>query len=134
MVLNLDVQLKFWELLFALIAAGGVVIAAIYVILNFVHRRLKPALYVEAGGVVLSVGEEKLLEQIARAEGKDQNLFALARALNADEIAVYAVARELKHKDLIVEVADLSAGSPRFELSPAGNEAALARNYIKLAL
>jgi hypothetical protein len=131
---QLDVQLKFWELLFALVAAGIVVIGAIFVAVNVVRRRMKPALYVEAGGVVLSVGEEKLLELIARSEGKDQNLFALARALNADQIAVYAVARELKRKDLIVEVPDLSGGSPRFELSAPGNEAALARNYIKLAL
>lgn len=81
---------------------------------------------------MLSVGEERLLETIARADGKDQDLSALARILNADEIAVYSITRELKQKDLIVEVADLSGGSPRFELSPAGHEAALARNYIKL--
>ena len=131
-MLELDVQLKFWELLFALITAGVVVIGAIYVTVNFVRRRIRPALYVEAGGVVLSVGEERLLEMIARANGDDRNLIALARALNADEITVYSVAGELKQKDLIVEVADLAAGSPRFELSSTGNEAALARNYIKL--
>ena len=131
-MLELDVQLKFWELLFALAAAGIVVIGAIFVAVNAMRRRIKPAFYVEAGGVVLSVGEECLLERVARADGKDRNLSSLARALNADEISVYAVARELKHKDLIVEVADLSAGSPRFELSPAGNAAALARNYLKL--
>jgi DNA-binding MarR family transcriptional regulator len=131
---QLDIQLKFWELLFALVAAAIVVIGAIFVAVNVVRRRMKPALYVEAGGVVLSVGEERLLEHIARSEGKDQNLFALARSLNADQIAVYAVARELKRKDLIVEVPDLSGGSPRFELSEAGNAAALARNYIQLAI
>jgi len=131
-MLGLDVQLKFWELLFALVAAGIVVIGAIVLIVSVRRRRAKPALYVEAGGVVLSVGEERLLEQIARAEGKEQNLFSLARALNADEISVYSIARELKKKDLIVEVADLSGGSPRFELSPLGSEAALARNYVKL--
>ena len=133
-MLELDVQLKFWELLSALVAAGIVVIGAIFVAVNVIRRRIKPALYVEAGGVVLSVGEERLLEQVARADGKDRSLYSLARALNADEISVYAVARELKHKDLIVEVPDLSAGSPCFELSPAGSEAALARNYIKLAI
>ena len=131
-MLELDVQLKFWELLFALVAAGIVVIGAIFVAVNAMRRRIKPALYVEAGGVVLSVGEECLLERVARADGEDRKLSSLARVLNADEISVYAVARELKHKDLIVEVADLSAGSPRFELSPAGNAAALARNYLKL--
>jgi DNA-binding MarR family transcriptional regulator len=131
---QLDVQLKFWELLFALIAAGVSVIGAIYVTANVIRRRLKPPLYIEAGGVVLSVGEEKLLEAIARAEGKDRNLFSLARALNADEISVYSIARELKKKELIEEIADLSGGSPRFELSEAGNAAALARNYIKLTL
>lgn len=131
---QLDVQLRFWELLFALAGAAVIVIGAIVVALSIKRRKTRPALYVEAGGVVLSVGEERLLEMVARVDGKDQNLFTLARALNADEIAVYAVARELKQKDLIVEIADLSAGSPRFELSPAGHEAALARNYIKLTL
>lgn len=131
-MLTLDVQLKFWELLFALGAAGVIVIGTIVVAIGVKRRRARPALYVEAGGVVLSVGEERLLERISRAEAKDRNLFALARALNADEIAVYSIARELKQKDLIVEAVDLSGGSPRFELSPAGNEAALARNYIKL--
>ena len=133
-MLQLDVQLKFWELLFALVAAGAIVIGAIVVGVRAMRRRARPALYVEVGGVVLSMGEEKLLELIARTEGKDRNLFTLARTLNADEIAVYAVARELKQKSLIVEIADLSAGSPRFELSPAGSEAALARNYIKLTI
>ncbi len=133
-MLELDVQLKFGELLFALAAAGIVVVGAIVVAVSVKRRRARPALYVEAGGVVLSLGEERLLELIARSEGKDQNLFALARILNANEIAVYSIARELKRKDLITEVADLSGGSPRFELSPTGNEAALARNYIKLAL
>lgn len=131
-MLQLDVQLKFWELLFALMTAGVIVIGAIYVTVNFVRRRIRPALYIEAGGVVLSVGEERLLETISRADGKDRNLSALARVLNTDEMTVYSVAGELKQKDLIVEVADLAVGSPQFELSPAGNEAALARNYIKL--
>ena len=131
-MLQLDVMLKFWELLFALGAAAVVIVGAILVILSVRRRRARPAFYVEAGGVVLSVGEERLLEVIARANGTDRNLIALARALNADEITVYSVAGELKQKDLIVEVADLSAGSPRFELSSTGNEAALARNYIKL--
>jgi hypothetical protein len=133
-VLNLDVQLKFWELLFGLVAAGIVVIGVVYMIASVMRRRIKPPLYIEAGGVVLSVGEEKLLERIACAEDKDRNLFALARALNADEISVYAVTRELKRKDLVVEIADLSGGGPRFELSENGSAAALARNYIKLAL
>jgi len=131
-MLELDVQLKFWELLFALITAGVIVVGAIYVTVNSVRRRIRPALYIEAGGVVLSVGEERLLETISRADGKERNLSALARALNADEITVYSVAGELKQKELIVEVADLAVGSPQFELSPTGNEAALARNYIKL--
>ena len=131
-MLELDVQLKFWELLFALITAGVIVVGAIYVTVNYVRRRIRPALYIEAGGVVLSVGEERLLETISRADGKDRNLSALARVLNADEITVYSVAGELKQKDLIVEVADLAAGIPQFELSATGNEAALARNYIKL--
>ena len=129
---NLDVELKFWELLFALGAAAVIVVGALVVVFSVKRRRARPALYVEAGGVVLSVGEERLLETIARADGQDRNLFDLARTLNADQIAVYSVARELKQKDLIIEVADLSAGSPRFELSPTGHEAALARNYIKL--
>jgi hypothetical protein len=133
-MLGLDVQLKFWELLFGLVGAGVVVVGVIAVVVSIKRRTARPALYVEAGGVVLSVGEERLLEKIARASGQDSHLFSLAQALNADQIAVYAVARELKHKDLIVEVADLSAGSPRFELSPTGHEAALARNYIKLVL
>lgn len=131
---QLDVQLKFWELLFGLTGAGVVVIGAIALIVSVKRRKARPPLYVEAGGVVLSVGEEKLLEMIARASAQDQNLFALARALNADQTAVYSVAAELKQKDLIVEMADLSGSSPRFELSPAGHEAALARNYIKLVV
>lgn len=131
---QLDVQLKFWELLFGLVGAAIVALGVIAVAVSVKRRKTKPALYVEAGGVVLSVGEERLLELIARADGKDQNLSALARTLNADEIAVYSISRELKQKDLIVEVADLSGGSPRFELSPAGHEAALARNYIKLVI
>ena len=133
-MLELDVQLKFWELLFALVVAGIVVVGAIVVVVNVIRRRIRPPLYVEAGGVVLSVGEEKLLELVARSAGKDQNLAALARTLNADEIAVYSIARELKRKDLVVEIADLSGASPRFELSACGNEAALARNYLKFTI
>ncbi|HET9403755.1 MAG TPA: hypothetical protein VFO57_04155 [Burkholderiales bacterium] len=133
-MLELDVQLKFGELLFALVAAGVIVVGAIFVAVNVVRRRTRPPLYVEAGGVVLSVGEEKLLELVARSAGKDQNLAALARALNADEIAVYSIARELKRKALVVEIADLSGASPRFELSASGNEAALARNYLKFTI
>ena len=133
-MLELDVQLKFGELLFALVAAGVIVVGAIVVAVSVKRRRTRPALYVEAGGVVLSVGEEKLLELIARSEGKDQNLSALARALNADEIAVYAITRELKGKSLIAEIPDLSSGKPCFELSALGNEAALARNYLKLTI
>ena len=129
---QLDVQLKFWELLFGLAGAAIVALGVIAVTVSVKRRKTKPALYVEAGGVVLSVGEEKLLETIARTSGPDQNLFSLARVLNADQTAVYSVATELKQKDLIVEIADLSGSSPRFELSPGGYEAALARNYIKL--
>ena len=132
-MLKLDVMLKFWELLAALGVVAVIVVGALVVILSVKRRSTKPVLYVEAGGVVLSLGEERLLELIARASGQDQNLSALARVLNADEVAVYSVARELKQKDLIIEVANLSGGLPRFELSPAGNEAALARNYLKLA-
>ena len=131
-MLELDVMLKFGELLFALGAAAVIVVGTIMVAVSVKRRRLRPALYVEAGGVVLSVGEEHLLELIARSNEQGQHLAALARALNVDEITVYSVARELKKKELIVEVVDLSAGSPRFELSLSGTEAALARNYIKL--
>ncbi len=131
-MLKLDVMLQFWELLFALGAMVVIVIGVLVVVLNEKRRRTRPALYVEAGGVILSVGEEHLLEAIARAEQRDRNLSALARFLNAAEISVYSVARELKRKDLITEDVDLSGGSPRFELSSSGNEAALARNYIKL--
>ena len=131
---QLDVQLKFWELLIALGGAAVIVIGAIAVAVSVVRRKARPPLYVEAGGVVLSVGEERLLEKIARATGQDSHLFSIAQTLNADQLSVYAVARELKQKDLIIEVADLSSGSPRFELSPAGQEAALARNYLKLVL
>ena len=132
-MLKLDVMLKFWELLFALGVVVVIVVGALVVILSVKRRRTRPALYVEAGGVVLSLGEERLLEVIARADGQDRNLSALTRALNADEIAVYSVARELKQKDLIIEVPNSSGGGPRFELSSTGSEAALARNYIKLA-
>lgn len=132
-MLNLDVQLKFWELLFGLGAAGIAVVGAVFVAVSVRRRRIRPALYVEAGGVMLSVGEERLLELIARS-GRDRNLAAIAGMLNADEITVYTVVRELKQKDLIVEIVDLASGSPRFELSPAGSEAALARNYLKLTI
>ena len=131
---QLDVQLKFWELLIALGGAAVIVVGAIAVAVSVMRRKARPALYVEAGGVVLSMGEERLLETIARAAEPDQKLSTIAQTLNADQIAVYSVARELKQKDLIVEVADMTSGNPRFELSPTGQEAALARNYIKLVL
>jgi hypothetical protein len=129
----LNVELKFWELLFALSASGLIVAGAVFVLARVRRRRNQPAFYVEAGGVALSRGEESLLEAIACADGeKKRNLAALARALSADEIAIYEAARLLKQKELIVEDPDVGSGSPRYELSAAGNSAALARNYIKL--
>ena len=128
---QLDVMLKFWELIFGLLAAGLIVAGVVYVATQEKRRRNPPGFYVEAGGVALTFGEERLLEAIARSSEK-LTLADLARALGADEIAVYLAARLLKQKELIIEDPDLEAGSPRFELSPAGNAAALARNYIKL--
>lgn len=129
---ELDVQLKFWELIFALATAALIVIAALFVLARVRRRRNPVGFYVEAGGVALSLGEERLLEAIARAGEQQRNLAALARALSADEITVYSAARALKQKELIVETLNPDGASPGFELSSAGNAAALARNYIKL--
>lgn len=130
---SLDVELKFWELIFALAAAALIGVGALYVLASIRRRRNQPVFYVEAGGVALSLGEERLLEAIARAAGEEQRtLAATARALSADEITIYAAARLLKQKDLITEDPNLAGRSPRFELTSAGNDAALARNYIKL--
>lgn len=129
---ELDVVLKFWELVFALMAAGLAVIGAIYVLTRVQRRRNRPGFYVEADGVALSLGEERLLEAIARAGEQQRNLTALARALGADEMSVYSAARLLKQKELIIEHTNPGGGGPRYELSAAGNSAALARNYIKL--
>jgi hypothetical protein len=129
---QLDVMLKFWELIFALMAAGLMVAGAVYVFIREKGRRNPPGFYVEAGGVALTIGEERLLEALARGSEEQRTLSVLARTLAADEVAVYLVARTLLDKDLITEEAHHEAGSPRFDLSPAGNAAALARNYIKL--
>lgn len=128
---QLDVMLKFWELIFALLAAGLVVAGAVYVGTKEKRRRNPPGFYVEAGGVALTIGEERLLEAIARA-GEPRPLSVLAQSLGADEMTVYLAARMLKQKDLVIEQPDPQGGSPRLELSEAGNAAALARNYIKL--
>lgn len=128
---QLDVMLKFWELIFALAAAGLMVAGAVYVGSKEKRRRNPPGFYVEAGGVALTLGEERLLEAIARADTEARTLATLARTLSADEIAVYLAARMLKQKELIIET-PTEGGSPLYELSPAGNAAALARNYIKL--
>ena len=61
-MLELDVMLKFWELLFALVAAGTIVVGVTYVALKERRRRQRDPFYVEAGGVLLSIGEERLLE------------------------------------------------------------------------
>jgi hypothetical protein len=127
---QLDVMLKFWELIFALVAAGMVVAGMVYVAAQEKRRRNPPGFYVEAGGVALTIGEERLLEAIAKSEAP--TLAGLAQSLTADEISVYSAARLLKQKELITEDPNLEGGSPRFELSAAGNAAALARNYIKL--
>lgn len=131
-MLKLDVMLKFWELLFALGAVVMIGIGVLVVFTRVQRRRKRPAFYLEAGGVALSLGEERLLEAIARANEHKRNLTALAQDLGADEIAVYSAARALKQKNLIIEVANLAGGGPRFDLLAAGNEAALARDYIKL--
>jgi len=109
-----------------------IVIGALVVFTRVQRRRKLPAFYLEAGGVSLSLGEERLLEAIARANEHDRNLTAIAQVLGVDEIAVYSAARVLKQKNLIIEVANLAGGGPRFDLSASGNEAALARDYIKL--
>lgn len=129
---ELDVVLKFWELVFALAAAGLIVVGGLFVLTRVKRRRNRPGFYVEAGGVALSLGEERLLEAIASANEQQRNLTALAHALSADEITVYAAVRLLKQKELIIENVNPGGGGPIFELSPAGNGAALARNYIKL--
>jgi hypothetical protein len=129
---QLDVILKFWELIFALVAAAFIVAGVVYVGAKEKRRRNPPGFYVEAGGVALTQGEERLLEAIARARDQALPLSTLAQSLGADEIAVYLAARMLKQKELIVETPNPDGGSPRFELSDSGNTAALARNYIKL--
>ena len=130
---QLDVMLKFWELIFALVAAGLIVAGAVYVGTKEKRRRNPPSFYVEAGGVALTLGEERLLEALARAkEDEPRTVATLAQALGADEIAVYLAARLLSQKELVTEIADPEGGSPSFELSASGNAAALARNYIKL--
>lgn len=128
---QLDVMLKFWELIFALVTAGLMVAGAVFVGVREKRRRSRPGFYVEAGGVALTLGEERLLEAIARS-GEKRTLAALAQSLGAEEVAVYLAARMLKQKELVVEEADPQGGSPWLELSPSGNAAALARNYIKL--
>ena len=129
---QLDVMLKFWELIFALVAAALIVAGVVYVGTQEKRRRNPPGFYVEAGGVALTQGEERLLEAIARTKDERLTLAALAQSLGADEISVYLAARMLKQKELIAEVPNPDGGSPRFELSDSGNTAALARNYIKL--
>lgn len=129
---QLDVMLKFWELIFALAMAGLMVAGAVYVFVMARRRRNPPGFYVEAGGVALTIGEERLLEALARGDDPQRTLSVLAQTLAANEVAVYLVARTLMDKDLITEEPDQKGGSPRFDLSPAGNAAALARNYIKL--
>jgi hypothetical protein len=129
---QLDVMLKFWELIFALVAAALMVAGAVYVGTKEKRRRNPPGFYVEAGGVALTQGEERLLEALARAEGEPPTLPILAQSLSADEITVYLAARLLIEKELITELANAGGGSPRYLLSESGNAAALARNYIKL--
>ena len=129
---QLDVMLKFWELILALVVAGAIVAGAVFVFIKAHRRRNPPGFYVEAGGVTLTLGEERLLEAIACAGNQPRTLSALAQGLGADEITVYLAARMLKQKELITEDPNLAGGSPSFELSSAGNAAALARNYIKL--
>ena len=131
-MLTLDVMLKFWELLIALVGAVIIFVGALIVFTSVQRRRKPPAFYLEAGGVALSLGEERLLEAITRASENGRNLTALAQALGVDEIPVYSAARALKQKDLIIETVNLTGGGPRFDLSDIGNEAALARGYIKL--
>jgi hypothetical protein len=129
---QLDVMLKFWELIFALVTVGLMVVGGIFVFARVRRRKNPPGFYTEAGGVSLTIGEERLLEALARGEAQQRTLAAVAKTLGADEIAVYLVARMLMDKDLVTEDPNLEGGSPRFDLSPAGDAAALARNYIKL--
>lgn len=129
---QLDVMLKFWELIFALVAAAVIVAGVVYVGAKEKRRRNPPGFYVEAGGVALTQGEERLLEALAHTQGERPTLALLARTLGADEVAVYLAAGMLKQKELITETANPAGGSPIFELSESGNAAALARNYIKL--
>src|SRR5687768_4777540 len=119
---QLDVMLKFWELIFALVAAALMVAGAVYVGSKEKKRRNPPGFYVEAGGVALTLGEERLLEAIARSDAESRTLATLARTLGADEIAVYLAARMLKQKELVTET-PTEGGSPLYELSPAGNAA-----------
>ena len=128
---QLDVMLKFWELIFALVTAGLMVAGAVFVGVREKRRRNRPGFYVEAGGVALTLGEERLLEAIARS-GEKRTLAELAHSLGAEEIAVYLAARLLEQKELVVEEPNPQGGSPWLELSASGNAAALARNYIKL--
>jgi hypothetical protein len=129
---QLDVMLKFWELIFALVAAGLIVAGAVYVGTKEKRRRNPPSFYVEAGGVALTLAEERLLEALAQAKDGPRTVTTLAQTLSADEIGVYLAARMLSQKELVTEIADPQGGSPSFELSASGNAAALARNYIKL--
>lgn len=129
---QLDVMLKFWELILALVIAGSMVAGAVYVFTKEKRRRNPPGFYMEAGGVSLTLAEERLLEALARGSDPQRTLSALAQNLGADEIAVYLAARTLMDKDLITEAPGIEGGSPRFDLSPAGDAAALARNYITL--
>src|SRR5687767_12413452 len=129
---QLDVMLKFWELIFALVAAALVVAGVVYVGAKEKRRRNPPGFYVEAGGVALTQGEERLLEALATAPSERPTLSMLAQSLSADEIAVYRAAHMLVEKQLITEVANTAGGSPSYQLSESGNAAALARNYIKL--
>jgi len=131
-MLELDVMLKFWELLFAIGAAALIVIGLLVVFSGVKRRRTRLPFYVEAGGVTLSMNEERLLEAIAKAGAQDRKLTALARVLGVDETSAYKAACMLLEKGLITVMADVDGGSPKFELAVTGNEAALARGYIKL--
>lgn len=131
-MLQLDVMLKFWELLFALGTTLLMVVGAAWIVMRVKRRRTRLPFYVEAGGVILSVGEERFLELLAQAGAQNQNLTVIARVLGVTEITAYSAARLLKEKGLIIEVVNLESGSPRFELAPPGNDAALARGYIRL--
>jgi len=133
-VLELDVMLKFRDLLIALGGAMLIVVGATVIYLRVRRRHVRLPFYVDAGGVVLSLGEERFLEILSQPDGPNQNLAALARVLKVDEITTYAAARLLKDKGLITEVAQPQSGSPKFELTTSGNDAALARGFIKLIM